>query len=97
MPKGHSKSVTQRSTDTTMAKRKRTNNDLQNTTQKTKDLAKRTPQKTGSVLRCSGMVSSSTSTCGTRRVTLVTNPVISHEKERTGKRLRQVEHIRSHL
>jgi hypothetical protein len=25
------------------------------------------------------------------------NPVISHEKERTGKRLRQVEHIRSHL
>ena len=29
-----------------MAKRKRTNNDLQNTTQKTKDRAQRTPLKT---------------------------------------------------
>jgi len=30
-------------------------------------------------LRCSGSVRSSCSTCGTRRVTVVTNPVISHE------------------
>jgi len=30
-----------------MAKRKRTNNDLQNTTQKTKDRATRSPLKTG--------------------------------------------------
>jgi len=30
-----------------MAKRKRTNNDLQNTTQKSKDRATRTPLKTG--------------------------------------------------
>jgi len=58
-----------------MAKRKRTNNDLQNTTQKTKDLA----TITGGNLRYSGKVSSSCSTSGTRRVAQVTNPVISHE------------------
>jgi hypothetical protein len=40
-----------------MAKRKRTNNDLQNTTQKTKDRTTRTPLKTGGELRGSGMVS----------------------------------------
>ena len=40
-----------------MAKRKRTNNDLQNTTQKTKDRATRTPLKTRGELRCSRMVS----------------------------------------
>jgi hypothetical protein len=34
-----------RRTDNTMAKRKRTNNDLQNTTQKTKDRVSRTPLK----------------------------------------------------
>jgi hypothetical protein len=36
-----------------------------------------------SKLRCSGMVSSSCSTSGTRRVNLVTNPVISHEWGKT--------------
>ena len=46
---------------------------------KTKERITRTPQKTGGELRCSGMVSSSCSTSGTRRVYLVTNPVISHE------------------
>jgi hypothetical protein len=63
-----------------MAKKdKRTNNDLQqNITQKIKDRATQTPQKTGDEIRCSGRVSSSCSTCGTRRVTLVTSPVISH-------------------
>ena len=34
-------------TDNTMDKRKRTNNDLQNTTQKTKDQARQTPLKAG--------------------------------------------------
>jgi len=37
--------VYRRRTDNTMANRKRTNNDLQNTTQKTKDRATRTPIK----------------------------------------------------
>ena len=46
---------------------------------KTKDRVTRTPIKTGVELRCSGRVSSSCSTSGTRRVNLVTNPVISHE------------------
>jgi hypothetical protein len=55
------------------------NNDLQNTTQKTKDRTTRTPLKTWDELRYSGRVSSSCSTSGTRRLTLVTNPVISHE------------------
>ena len=57
-------------------------NDLQNIhfcTYKTKDRVRRNPLKTGGVLRCSGSVSSSCSTCDTRRVNLVTNPVISHE------------------
>jgi hypothetical protein len=40
---GQSESVNQKRTDNTMAKRKRSNNDLQNTTQKTKDRATRTP------------------------------------------------------
>ena len=42
------------------------------------------PTKTGVELMCSGRISSSCFTNGTRRVTLVTNPVISHEwgKER---------------
>jgi len=39
-----------------MAKRKRTNNDLQNITHKTKDRVKRTPLITGVELRCSGRV-----------------------------------------
>jgi hypothetical protein len=46
-----------------MTKRKWTNNDLQNITQKTKDRAIRTPIKAGE----------------TRCVSLVTNPMISHE------------------
>ena len=67
-----------RRTDNTMAKRKRTNNDLQYTAQKTKDRATRTPLKTGDKLRCSRRISSFCSTCGTRRVTLVTHPLIRH-------------------
>ena len=55
-----------------MARRKRTKeqtNDLQNTTQKTKDRATRTQLKTGGELRCSGRVSSSCVTSDTRCVT----------------------------
>jgi len=48
-------------------------------TYKTKDRETRTPLKTGSELRCSGRVSSSCCTSGTRRANLVTNPVISRE------------------
>ena len=45
----------------------------------TKDRIKRTPLKTGGELMCTGRVHSSCSTSDTRRVELVTNPVISHE------------------
>ena len=48
-------------------------------TYKTKDRVTRTPLKIGGELRCSGSVSSSCSSSGTRRVNLVTNPVISRE------------------
>ena len=48
-------------------------------THKTKDRVTRTPLKSGGELWCSGMVSSYSSTSGTRHVNLVTNPVISHE------------------
>ena len=48
-------------------------------TYKTKDRVTRTPWKTGGELRRSGRISSSCSTSGTRRVNLVTNPVISRE------------------
>ena len=64
-------------TDNTITKRKRTNNDLQNITHKTKERATRTPLKTGDELRWSRWVSNSCSTGGTRHVTLVTNLVIS--------------------
>jgi hypothetical protein len=61
-----------------MAKRKRTNNDLQNTTQKTTDLETRAPLKPGCAM-CLGSASSSCSTSGTLRIALVTNPVICDE------------------
>ena len=48
-------------------------------TYKTKDRGTRTPLKPGGELRCSGRVSSSCSTSGTRRVNLVTNPVINRK------------------
>ena len=46
---------------------------------KTKDRVTLILYKTGGKLRSSGRVSSSYTTSGTRRVSLVTNPVISHE------------------
>ena len=60
-----------------MTKEKRTNNDLQNIMQKTKDRASRTALKIGDELRYWGRVSSSCATSGTRHATLVTNPVIT--------------------
>ena len=66
-----------------MAKRKnwkRTKNDLQNTTQKTRVRATWAPLRTGGELRCSRRVSSFCSTGDTRHcVTLVTNTRINHE------------------
>ena len=59
-------------------KKNKRQNDLQNTTQKTKKWATRTPLTTEDVFRFTGIVSSSCSTCGTRRVTLVTDSVTSH-------------------
>ena len=53
--------------------KKRRSNDIQNTT-----------QKAGDELRCSRRVSSSCSSRRTRRVTLVANPMISHEKGTDG-------------
>ena len=53
-----------------MAKCKRTNNNLQYNTNKTKYRVTRTPLKSGSELRCSGRASSSCSTSDTRRVTV---------------------------
>jgi hypothetical protein len=53
-----------------MAKRKRTNNNLQNNTQETKYRATRALLQSGVVLRCFGRVSSYCSTCDTRRVTV---------------------------
>ena len=48
-------------------------------TYKTKYRVTGTPQKTGGELRCAGRVSNSCSTNGTRRVNLVTHPVVSRE------------------
>ena len=45
---------------------KRTNNDLQNITHKTKDRVTRTPLETGGELRCPGRVGSSCSTSDVR-------------------------------
>ena len=73
IPKGQSEAVFQKK------KYKRTNIDLQSTTQKTRDWEIRTPLKHEDEPRCSGSVNSSCSTRGARHINLVTNPVISHE------------------
>ena len=67
-----------RRTDNTMAKRKSTKGQ-QRSTHKAKDQTTRTPLKTGDDLKCSGRVIRSCPTNVTRRVDLVTNPVISLE------------------
>ena len=65
-----------------MAKRKIQKDKQRSTkhTYKTKDRVTRISLKTGVELGCFGRVSSSCSTSDTRRVNLVTNPVISHER-----------------
>jgi hypothetical protein len=68
--------------ETTQWPKEKGQKDKQRTTKhtnKTEDRVTRTPLKTGGDLRCSESVSSSSSTSGTRRVNLVTNPVICHE------------------
>jgi hypothetical protein len=68
IPKRYTEVINRRRTGNTMTKRKkdkRTNNNLQNTTQKTTDWSTRTPLKT----MCSLRVISSWSTCDTRRTT----------------------------
>jgi hypothetical protein len=52
IPKGYSSSVNRRRTSTAMAKRERTNNDLQNATHIAKDLVTWTPLKPWGELRC---------------------------------------------
>jgi hypothetical protein len=59
-----------RRADNTMAKRKRSSNDLQNTTLKTKDRATLAPLKRGAELSCYGRVSNFCSTSDTSRVTV---------------------------
>ena len=68
-----------------MVKRKRTNKDLQNITQKTKDLATWTPLKTRGELMCSGRVRSFCSTCGRRY-----QDVIIKSSEKTGDKNRKL-------
>jgi hypothetical protein len=73
IPKGQAEAVN-RKTDNTVTNRKGTNNYLHNITHETKYRATRIPLKTGGELRCSGRDISSCSTrCGTRLVTLFTN------------------------
>ena len=48
-------------------------------THTTKDRGTRAPLKPGGELGCSGMVGSFCCTSGTRRVNLVTNPILSRE------------------
>ena len=61
-----------------MAKRKSTKG--QTTIYKTKDRVTRTPLKIEGELKCSGRVSSCCSTRDTRRINLVTYPVVSHKR-----------------
>ena len=58
-PRGESEAINRRRTNHIMAKRKQTNNELQNTIQKIKDWATRIPLIQGCEFRCSGSVSSS--------------------------------------
>ena len=57
---------------------------LQNTTQKTKDRATRTPLNTWDELRFSGKVAVPAPTSDIRRVTLATHPLIIKNEERIG-------------
>jgi hypothetical protein len=79
IPKTYTEVINRRRTGNTMTKRnkdKRTNNNLQNTTQTTTDWSTRTPLNTKGELMCSLMVISSWSTCDTRRTTTWPSPYI---------------------
>ena len=69
--KGYSESVNRRRTDNKVAKRKRTNNNLQNIHIKTKDRETRTSLKVGGELGCTRRVCSSCATSCTHRVNIV--------------------------
>jgi hypothetical protein len=82
IPKGGNQNPYIEEEQTTQWPKEKVHRDKQRSTKhthKTKDQVTRTPLKTWSELRCSVRVSGSCSTSGTRRVNLVTNPVISHE------------------
>ena len=64
--------ICQSRTDNTMTKRERTNSDLQKLRLRNTNLTRNRGE-----LRCCGRESSSCFTCGTRRVTLVTNQAIT--------------------
>ena len=70
-----SKSKKNRQYNDKQKKEERTQNDLQNTTQKTKGRVTLTPVNIGSEFMCSGKVSSVCSTSDTCRDRLVANPV----------------------
>jgi hypothetical protein len=79
IPKGGNQNPYIEEEQTTQWSKEKIQKDKQRSTKhtyKTKYRVTRTPLKTGGELRCSGRVSSSCSTSGTRRVNLVTNPVI---------------------
>ena len=83
IPKGGNQNPYIEEEQTTQWPKEKVQKDKQRSTKhtyKTKDRVTRTPLKTGVELRCSGRVSSSCSTSDTRRVNLVTTPVISHER-----------------
>ena len=82
IPKGGNQNPYIEEEQTTQWSKEKIQKDKQRSTKhtyKTKYRVTRTPLKTGGELRCSGRVSSSCSTSGTRHVNLVTNPVISRE------------------
>jgi hypothetical protein len=100
IPKGGNQNLYIEEEQTTQWSKEKVQKDKQRSTKhtyKTTDRVTRTPLKTGGEIRCSRMVSSSSSTSDTLRVNLITNPVINHERGKTGKCLRQVEHIRGQL
>ena len=79
IPKGGNQNPYIEEEQTTQWSKEKIQKDKQRSTKhtyKTKDRVTRTPLKTGGELMCSGRVSSSCSTGGTRRFNLVTNPVI---------------------
>ena len=82
IPKGGNQNSYLEEEQTTQWPKEKTQKDTQRSTKHSpkNDRETRTPLKTGGQLRCSGRISSSCSTSGTSRISLVTNPVISLER-----------------